>query len=1164
MGFVHLHLHTEYSLLDGECRLAALPAAVKAAGQDCVACTDHGVLYGAVDFFKECKKQGVKPIIGCEMYVAPRSMDDKSYPLDINPYHLVLLARDAEGYKNLVKLVSEAYLRGFYRKPRTDMASLAAHSEGLFALSACMSGVLSKRILNDDFSGARESALEFKKIFGERFYIELQRNGAEGQEKVNALLVKLSGELGIPLVATNDVHYIKKEDAETQELLMAISTAGVLGDKEFAMPTDEFYLKSTDEMASLFADLPQALENTVKIAAQCNFEFDFSNYHLPRFDPPAGYSQRSYLGELASEGLKRRINDNNITDKEKYISRLSYELEVIHSMGFDDYFLVVWDFVSYAKSKDIPVGPGRGSAVGSLAAYALGISDVDPIKYDLLFERFLNPERASMPDIDIDFCDDRRGEVISYVAEKYGADHMAQITTFGTLQCRAAVRDVGRALGMSYADVDVVAKMIPRFSGVTMDSALESNPELASAYKNNPKIQRLIDFAVKLEGRPRNSSTHATGVVITDKPITDYVPLSLNDNVAVTQFGMNTVAELGLLKMDFLGLRYLTIIRNAERLVRLGKPSFDITKVPETDDKTYALLSEGKALGIFQLESEGMRALLMKLRPENLEDIISVISLYRPGPAQFIDEFLRNRKDREHIAYKTPLLKPILSPTMGCMIYQEQVMQVCRGLAGYTYGKADLVRRAMAKKKKEAMLKEKTDFITGCLKNNIPRETAEELFDSMQAFASYAFNKSHAAAYAVLSFRTAYLKYHYPKEYMCALINSVMGDSAKINEYIAECAALGIKVLGPDVNESGSVFGIIGGNIRFGLTAVKNVGTAFAEFTENERETQGKYKSFEDFLCRTASVSNAKMLESLILAGSCDCFGIYRSRMFSVVDKALSSLAGMKSEMRAGQISLFESLEEDYTPLKCEYPNINEYPEKEKLSFEKTLTGVYFSGHPLEQYRIFAKNANSVTIKDLYYSLKNGIIRDKQVVSVLGQIKQLRKKVTKSNKLMGFLTIEDLTGETEVIVFPASLDKYSALLGSGEVVLITAEASLEEPFGGEGEDVLKLLMKAITIARPDENRKNDAARENAHEKELYLKITPSNTECLDAALKRIKQSQGKSRLYVYYEEKKSLTVSKDLFAEISENLVSELGEILGDENVAVKVKKERGDKNGSV
>lgn len=1151
MDFVHLHLHTEYSLLDGECRISALPGAVLEVGQKAVACTDHGALYGVVDFFKECKKKGVKPIIGCEMYVAPRSMEDKAFPTDINPYHIVLLVKNAEGYRNLIKLVTMSWLRGFYRKPRIDMTSLESHSGGLFALSGCMSGVLAKRILDNDFAGAQETAKRLKAAFGDRFYIELQRNGVEDQEKVNSVLINIARQLDIPIVATNDVHYIKKEDAETQELLMAISTNGVLGDKEFALPTDEFYLKSASEMASLFYDYPEAVENTVKIANECNFEFDFSTYHLPRFDTPAGYTSQGYLKKLATEGLEKRIEQNNITDRKSYFTRLEYELSVIHSMGFDDYFLVVWDFVSYAKKRDIPVGPGRGSAVGSLASYCLGITDIDPIKYDLLFERFLNPERASMPDIDIDFCDDRRGEVINYVSQKYGEDHMAQIITFGTLQCRAAVRDVGRALGMPYAEVDVVAKMIPRFMGITMDNALKANPELKHAYDSDPKIKRLIDFALKLEGRPRNASTHATGVVITDKPITDYLPLSLNENAIVTQFAMNTVADLGLLKMDFLGLRYLTIIRNTERLIHFTNPAFDVTRVPDNDRATFEMLGQGKALGVFQLESEGMRALLVKLAPDNFEDIISVISLYRPGPAQFIDEFLRNRKDRESINYKTPLLKPVLSSTMGCMIYQEQVMQVFRLLAGYTYGRADLVRRAMAKKKREELLREKGDFIAGCVKNGVDKQVAEELFDSMESFASYAFNKSHAAAYAVVSYRTAYLKCHYPKEYMCALLNSILGDNDKINEYKAECNEMGIKVLGPDVNESGSVFGIIGGNIRFGLTAIKNVGLSFAEFIENEREKRGKYKSFEDFLCRTSSVGNSKAYESLILAGACDCFGIYRSKLFSVMDKAMASLSSIKSEMRAGQISLFETVDDSYTPLKLEYPNIKEYPEKEKLAFEKALTGVYFSGHPLEHYRNFAKNANSVTIKDLYFSLKNGIIPDKQAVSVLCLIKQLKKKVTKANKLMGILTIEDLTGETDVIVFPASLEKYSSILVPGEVVLLTAEATLEEPFRGEGEDVLKLLFRAITFAKAD----SGLSGENPAQKELYLKITPANRDYLDAALALVKQSKGKSKLYVYYEERKSLAVSKDIYADISENLIAELKEILGDENVAVKVKE---------
>ncbi len=1127
--------------------MAELPGRVAALGQKAVACTDHGALYGAVDFYKHCEKQGIKPIIGCEVYVAPRRAEDKTFPADINPYHLVLLVQNEEGYRNLVKLVSDSFLEGFYRKPRTDMEKLAQRSGGLFALSGCISGVLSKRIESGDTDGARETALKLKKAFEGRFFIEIQRNGVEGQNKVNHVLIKLARECDIPLVATNDVHYISKEDAETQELLMAISTGGTLGDKEFALPSNEFYLKSTEEMAELFKDIPDAAENTVKIADMCGFKFDFSSFRLPRFDPPNALPPAGYLRELCEEGLGRRLETfGKSKDKEAYGKRLEYELAVIHQMGFDDYFLVVHDFVAYAKRQGIPVGPGRGSAVGSLAAYSLGITDVDPIKYDLLFERFLNPERASMPDIDIDFCDERRGEVIEYVAGRYGVDHMAQIITFGTLQCRGAVRDVGRALGMSYADVDIVAKTIPRTLGITLDTALSQSPELKNAYSSDPKVKRLLDFAKKLEGRPRNASTHATGVVITDKPITNYLPLSVNDNAVVTQFDMNAVAELGLLKIDFLGLRYLTIIRDAEKLVKLIESDFDITTVSEDDIETYEMLSSGKTLGVFQLESEGMRSLLTKLAPKNFEDIITVISLYRPGPAQFIDEYLKNRASAGEIAYSTPLLKKILDPTAGCMLYQEQVMEVFRTLAGYSYGRADLIRRAMARKKHEDILREKEGFIAGSVKNGVKKKAAEEIFDSMAAFASYAFNKSHAAAYAVVSYRTAYLKCHYPTEYMCALLNSVIGDSAKINEYIAECGELGIRVLGPDVNESGRAFAIYEEHIRFGLAAIKNVGSNFAGHVEAERENGGKYKSFEDFICRVFTAANTKTLESLVLAGGCDCFGVYRSRMFSTISKALNAVSGMREEMKFGQISLFESVEENYSPLKLVYPNISEYPEKEILSFEKALTGVYFSGHPLNHYKKFAKSTNSVTIKDLYYDLKNDIIPEKQVVNLNCQIKQLRKKATKAGKLMAYLTAEDLTGEADVIVFPALLEKYSSVLAEGGIVLITGEAALEEPFGGEGEDVLKIVLRAVYPSKPD----GEMPPQNA---DLYLKLTPDNKDFLGAALARIKENKGRGKLYIYDETKKSLSVSKDIFCNPAKRLVDELKEILGGENVAVKI-----------
>ncbi|MBO4500766.1 MAG: DNA polymerase III subunit alpha [Clostridia bacterium] len=695
--FVHLHVHTEYSLLDGECPVSALPAAAKSLGQSACAVTDHGVLYGAVDFYKACKKAGIKPIIGCEVYVAPRGMEDKVHPVDSEPYHLVLLAKDETGYKNLVKLVTDSYLKGFYRKPRVDMESLEKRHEGLIALSACVSGVLAKRILRDELTAARETAAEFKRVFKDDFYIELQRNGVPEQAKVNAVLVSIAKEQNIELVCTNDVHYIKREDAETQELLMAIATGGVLGDKSFAMPSDEFYLRSGDEMASLFADIPQAVENTVKIAEKCNFDFDFSTFHLPRYETPAGRTAQEYLGALAHNGLKKRLLSKPHADGNEYSARLGYELEIIHKMGFNDYFLVVWDFVNFARSRDIPVGPGRGSAVGSITAYSLGITDVDPVENGLLFERFLNPERVTMPDIDIDFCDKRRGEVIDYVAQKYGADHMAQIITFGTLQARAAIRAVGKALGVSYSETDQLAKLIPQFSGMDLADCEKNIPELAEKLKNDRTAARVYSFAKKLEGRPRNASTHATGVVITDKPITDYLPLSSNDGVAVTQFGMKTVADLGLLKIDFLGLRFLTIIRDAESYVRERMPGFRINNVPFDDEQTYKLLGEGRTAGIFQLESGGMRSLLTRLQPRDLNDITSAISLYRPGPMQYIDEFLENRR-KGRAEYDIPGLEPILSSTMGCLIYQEQVMRVCRDLAGYSYGRSDLVRRTMAKK----------------------------------------------------------------------------------------------------------------------------------------------------------------------------------------------------------------------------------------------------------------------------------------------------------------------------------------------------------------------------------------------------------------------------------------------------------------------------------
>lgn len=933
MPFVHLHLHTEYSLLDGECRISTLPETVKKQGQTAVAITDHGALYGAVDFYKACVAEGIKPIIGCETYVAPEGAHIKTTSPTNAPHHLVLLAKNETGYKNLTKIVSEAFIHGFYNRPRTDFEMLSRHSEGLIALSACISGIIARPLMQDRPDTARAHAMRMKEIFGGDFYIEIQRNGVERQEEINRKLIKLARELDIPIVATNDVHYTKRENAPTQKLLMAIGTANSYYDSAFGMPGSEFYIKSTDEMEALFADIPEAVENTVKIAEMCDFRYDFSHLHLPRFDPPAGFTSADYLKKLSFDGLEMYVGKPE--NRTEYVSRLEYELSVIHSMGFDDYFLITWDFVSYAKRRGISVGPGRGSAVGSLTAYCLNITEVDPLRYGLLFERLLNPERVSMPDIDIDFCDERRGEVISYVSDKYGSDHVAQIITFDTLACRAAVRDAGRALDMKYADVDAIAKLIPRDFGITLKSALERSPELKERAENDRNVGQLIDFVSKLEGRPRNSSTHATGVVITDLPTTDYVPLSVNDGVPVTQFGMTTVAELGLLKIDFLGLRYLTIIRNAEVYARKSDPDFDIADIPIDDDATYEMLSRGDAVGLFQLESSGMRSLLQKLKPHCLEDIISVISLYRPGPADSIDTFLENRRDMTKVKYISPLLKPILDTTCGCIIYQEQVMQIFRALAGYSYGRADIVRRAMAKKKHVEMEKERVTFIEGCKKNGIPADDANALFDSMSSFASYAFNKSHAAAYAVVAYRTAYLKCHYPKEYMCALLTSVAGSATKINEYISVCRDMGIAVLPPDVNESEKGFAVVGDHIRFGLMAVKNVGDGYAEFIVNERNENGKFTDMSDFLLRTADAGTKQMASALVLCGAMTSLGVKRKSANAALDRAFSTLSQTRSYRRSDQLSLADIGGNDFAPFEIEIPDIGEYDKPSLLEFEK-------------------------------------------------------------------------------------------------------------------------------------------------------------------------------------------------------------------------------------
>ncbi len=1155
MGFVHLHLHTEYSLLDGECRISTIPDAVLSGGMNAAAITDHGVMYGAVDFYKACVSKGVKPIIGCEVYVAPRAMDQKDRLLDSDYSHLVLLAKNSIGYKNLMAIVSKAFTVGFYQKPRTDIDTLTKYSEGLIALSGCISGSIPKAILANDLSLARERIIVFDRIFGRNnFYLELQRHGISGQEDVNRALINFSRELNIPLVATNDAHYTSREDAPIQKLLSAIATGNTIDSVGFGMDGSEHYIKSASEMEILFRDVPDACENTVKIAEMCNFEFEFDKLHLPAFKPPVPYNSEGYLRKLCDDGLDRLSKADRLNgDASIYRERLDHELKIVHDMGFDDYFLIVWDFVNYARKNGIPVGAGRGSAVGSLCTYLLGITQVDPIKYNLLFERFLNPERVSMPDIDIDFSDERRGEVIEYVSAKYGQSHVAQIITFGTLACRQAVRDAGRAIGMSYASVDEIAKLIPRHYDVTLEAALKESPELKSRYDSVPAAKRLIDYAIKLEGRPRNTSTHASGVVITDEPLTDYLPLAVNDSTVVTQFTMNTVADLGLLKMDFLGLRFLSIIQDTEKQIRKTIPDFSAELLPFDDNATFEMLSEGQAIGIFQLESEGMRALLSKLKPRDLEDIISVISLYRPGPALSIDTFLKNRADPESIVYDDPRLKDILGSTCGVLLYQEQVMQVCRSLAGYSYGRADLVRRAMAKKKPEVMAKEKGVFLDGATKNGVQTEKAEKIFDQMNEFAKYAFNKSHAAAYAVIAYRTAWLKCHYPREYMSSLLNTVMGYNEKVGEYIADCARMGIKILPPDVNESFGSFSVSGSNLRFGLAAIKNVGELFASRVINEREKH-KFESLEDFITRCSPFGSSKAFESLIIAGALDSFGVRRSHMLAGLSQALETVSKDRNRVPEGQMSLFGG-DDPISSSVFEFPKstLPELMQSEMLSGEKEMTGLYFSGHPLDNYSDTIKSIGALDADELRKGLENGSIKKSHSIKFVGLVTKKRSKITKKNDIMAFVTAEDEKGEIEIIVFPNAYTEYGSIISENSVLVFTGNPEIKEAYGDEGADSISILLKSVCTpeeAAEKAYKANSAAIRS--DKSLYIKVTSENSHRLDDAIALASKSGGSARILVYFESEKRLCAAKGKSATLSERLLMQLREIMGESNIAVK------------
>lgn len=1142
MGFTHLHLHTEYSLLDGECRINKVAKRAKELGMTSLAITDHGVLYGAALFYRACIAEGIKPIIGCEVYLAPRTMADRTYPIDADLSHLVLLAKNNTGYKNLMRLCSEGFTRGFYQKPRIDIETLAKYSEGIIALSGCISGIIPKNIIAGEYSRAAEYAERFKDIFSDGFYLELQRNGAPDQDKVNHGLLSLSRQLDIPVVCTNDVHYLTKEDAPVQELLMAIQTGVKIGESKIKLPSNEYYLKSPREMEELFKDIPEATENTVRIAEQCNVTIEFDRPQLPSYRPADGSTPKEFLRTLCREGYKKRIAAGQIKGGKEYTSRVEYELEVIESMGFVEYYLIVWDFVNYAKRKRIPVGPGRGSAVGSLVSYLLYVTDLDPIANGLLFERFLNPERVSMPDFDIDFCDERRGEVIAYVTEKYGADHVAQIVTFGTLACRAAVRDVGRATGMSYADTDSIASLIPREFNITVDKALERSKELRERYEKEPAVKKLLDYAKSLEGRPRNASTHAAGVVITENPISDYVPVSVNGTVPVTQFTMDVIADLGLLKIDFLGLRYLSVIDGAEKLIREKKPDFSVEKIDFTDKDTFDMLSRGDSLGLFQLESEGMRQFITKMKPNCFSDIITCISIYRPGPMESIPRFLKNRSEGV-VSSPLPVPDGILKDTNGCILYQEQVMQICRAVAGYTYGRADIIRRAMAKKKADVMNKERAVFIAGAEKNGYKAEDASAIFDEMNEFAKYAFNKSHAAAYAVVAYRTAYLKCHYYGEYMCALLNTVMGDSS-MGKYIEDCRNHGVEVLQPDVNESTDVFSISKGNIRYGLGAIKNVGGGFARQLLAEREANGVFCSAEDFLQRVQPFGNTRMFESLIKCGALDWFGHYRSRMVASLDTALDQLSAMKNRNCYGQIGLFEAEGEKEESIVLSLPNINEYSEAERLSFERELCGMYFSGHPLKAYQGTVKRLNAYRTERLAEELAKGVLPNKSTVTVVAMLMKKRMKTTKNNTEMAFLQVEDTEGGLEIIVFPKVYERFSGLLKEGNILVFYGDAEYREAEEEDGKDTVQLLLRTCEEAKKQEEAPL-----------LYLRINKDNAKNADAAVETVKKHRGESEVILYYEEENKLLKLKGIGCALTDGLTARLESLLGSGNVAKKNKR---------
>ena len=1156
MPFAHLHVHTEYSLLDGACRIKDLPKLVKEMGQTACAITDHGVMYGAIDFYRACKAEGIKPIIGCEVYVAPRTRFDKQHEFDSEARHLVLLCENEEGYRNLSYLVSMAHVEGFYIKPRIDLALLREHSKGLIALSACLAGEIPRRLRSGSYEGAKEYALTLAEIFGpDHFYLELQDHGIREQAIVNQGILRLHEETGLPLVVTNDAHYLRKEDAYAHDVLLCIQTGKTVDDENrMRYEPQNFYLRTTEEMAALFPEYPEAVENTGKIAEMCNIEFTFGKYHLPEFKLPEGYDSFSYFKELCDKGYRERYGEGS----EALRRQLTYEQDMIEKMGFTDYFLIVSDFVRYARSVGIPVGPGRGSAAGSMVSYCLHITDIDPIPYSLYFERFLNPERVSMPDIDMDFGDTRRGEVVEYVRRKYGEDHVAQIVTFGTMAARGVIRDVGRALNMSYADCDVIAKLIPNALHITLDEAMKLSRELRERYESEEQVKKLIDTARALEGMPRHASTHAAGVVITKDPVVDYVPLARNDDTIVCQYTMVTLEELGLLKMDFLGLRNLTILDDAVKLIQEKEKSFTLASIPDNDPDTYAMLQAGRTSGVFQLESSGMTGVCTSMKPESIEDLTAIIALYRPGPMDSIPRFIASKHDPKLVTYLHPSLEPILGVTYGCIVYQEQVIEIFRRLAGYSLGQADLVRRAISKKKAKQIEAERQAFIygdaqrgiAGCVAGGIPAETAQAIYQDIYDFANYAFNKAHAVSYAVVAYQTAYCKCHYTKEYMAALLSSVLDSSDKVSEYFAECRENGIALLPPDVNHSSDCFTVEPGGIRFGLVAIKNIGRGLIQRMMRERERGGPFTDFGDFCKRMDGADmNKRAVENLIRAGAFDSTGARRSQLLAVYEKVMDGIANGNRANIEGQIDFFGLGVQTERQNSLTLPDLPEFSAQELMAMEKETTGLYLSGHPMDGYRELARASGAVQISRIMddFAQEEGPTRfsDGQKVRLAGVVTSSKTKTTKKNTLMAYVMLEDGTGSMEMLCFTRVLEQYGSYLKEGQVISVSGTLSVRDE---KAPQLMCDFARPLTGTAQGETAADSAPQTDR--RTLYLKMPSLDCPEMEMFKKILFLFEGGSNpVRIRLADTGKLIGTT---CNLQDSLIREMKARLGEENVVVK------------